>query len=70
MHALGSNEKALVNFNKLALSYRRQYVGWVNSAKKEETRRKRLAEALRTLGKKRETRYEIEVGDVSGSRLF
>ncbi len=44
--ALGSNEKALANFNKLASSYRRQYVGWVDSAKKEETRRKRLAEAL------------------------
>ncbi len=44
--ALRSNEKALINFNKLAPSYRRQYVGWVNSAKKEETRRKRLAEVI------------------------
>ncbi len=47
--ALRSNEKALANFNKLAPSYRRQYVGWVDSAKKEETRRKRLAEVIGVL---------------------
>ena len=34
-HALGSNEKALINFIKLAPSYRRGYIGWVDSAKKE-----------------------------------
>ena len=45
-HAVASNEKALISFNKLAPSYRRQYIGWVDSAKKEETRRKRLAEII------------------------
>jgi len=48
-HALGSSEKASINFNKLAPSYRRQYIGWVDSAKKEETRRKRLAEVIGVL---------------------
>jgi uncharacterized protein YdeI (YjbR/CyaY-like superfamily) len=48
-HALRSNEKALANFNKLAPSYRRQYVAWVDSAKKEKTRRKRLVEVIGVL---------------------
>jgi len=50
-HALQSNDKALSNFRKLARSYKRQYVGWVDSAKKEETRRRRLAEIIRILEK-------------------
>lgn len=49
--ALRSNEKALNNFNKLAKSYKKQYIGWVDSAKKEETRRRRLAEVIRLLEK-------------------
>jgi uncharacterized protein YdeI (YjbR/CyaY-like superfamily) len=47
--ALAANRKALDNFNKLARSHKRQYVGWVASAKKEETRQRRLEEALRLL---------------------
>ncbi|UCC33232.1 MAG: YdeI/OmpD-associated family protein [Candidatus Bathyarchaeota archaeon] len=49
--ALEENRKALDNFNNLAKSYKRQYVGWISSAKKEETRRRRLAEAIRLLEK-------------------
>jgi uncharacterized protein YdeI (YjbR/CyaY-like superfamily) len=47
--ALRTSEKALTDFTKLAPSYRRQYIGWVDSAKKEETRRKRLAEVIGVL---------------------
>jgi len=47
--ALELNDKASRNFDNLAPSYKRQYVGWVDSAKKEETRRRRLAEAIRLL---------------------
>ena len=47
--ALRSNEKALTNFNKLAPSYRQQYIGWVHSAKKEVTRKRRLAEVIGVL---------------------
>jgi uncharacterized protein YdeI (YjbR/CyaY-like superfamily) len=47
--ALASNKKALESFDKLALSHKRNYVGWIDSAKKEETRVRRLAEAIRLL---------------------
>lgn len=47
--ALTGDEKARVFFESLAPSYRRLFIGWVDSAKKEETRRRRLAEMLATL---------------------
>ncbi len=49
--ALANNNKALENFNNLAKSYKRQYIGWIASAKREETRMRRLAEAIRLLEK-------------------
>jgi len=51
--ALLANKGAAENFNKLAPSYQRQYIGWITTAKKEETRRKRLAEAIRLLAHNR-----------------
>ncbi len=48
---LAKNKKALNNFNNLTKSYKRQYVGWITSAKREETRRRRLAEAIKVLEK-------------------
>jgi uncharacterized protein YdeI (YjbR/CyaY-like superfamily) len=45
-NALTANKEALDNFNKLAESYRKDFVGWIGSAKKEETRKKRLNEAI------------------------
>lgn len=47
--ALRTNSAAWTNFSHLAPSYRRLYVGWIENAKKEETRRKRLAEAVSLL---------------------
>jgi len=47
--ALARNKKALDNFNNLARSYKRHYIGWVTSAKREETRERRLAETIRLL---------------------
>ena len=44
--ALRANGLAWTNFSNLASSYRRLYVRWIQDAKKEETRRKRLAEAV------------------------
>ena len=51
---LTANKKAWENFNKLAPSYKKHYIGWITSAKKKETQDKRLKEALKTLeqGKK------------------
>ncbi|MCW4053152.1 MAG: YdeI/OmpD-associated family protein [Candidatus Bathyarchaeota archaeon] len=51
LKALAKNKEAMDNFNKLAKSYKRQYVGWVASAKRDETRKKRLEETIRLLEK-------------------
>ena len=44
--ALTKNKKASDNFNKLAESYKKLYVRWISSAKREETRLRRLEEAI------------------------
>jgi uncharacterized protein YdeI (YjbR/CyaY-like superfamily) len=53
-NAFKDNPKAERNFNKLAPSYKLQYLGWILSAKKQETRIRRLEEAIKLLesGKK------------------
>jgi uncharacterized protein YdeI (YjbR/CyaY-like superfamily) len=47
--ALKTDDLAWKNFNSLAPSYRRIYILWITSAKKEETMAKRIAEALELL---------------------
>jgi uncharacterized protein YdeI (YjbR/CyaY-like superfamily) len=47
--ALMANPKAWENFRKLAPSYRRHYLGWIMHAAKEETRARRLREAVALL---------------------
>ncbi|HEX2960339.1 MAG TPA: YdeI/OmpD-associated family protein [Ignavibacteriales bacterium] len=47
--ALMTDALAWKNFSSLAPSYRRLYVLWITSAKKEETQAKRAAEALELL---------------------
>ena len=37
------------NFERLAPSHRRQYLGWITSAKREATQRRRLSEAIELL---------------------
>ncbi len=51
---LKANTRAWEYFGRLAPSYRRLYVGWIDSAKREETKDKRLREAISLLaaGKK------------------
>ena len=44
--ALMANAKAWENFQKLAPSYRRHYIGWIMHAKQQETRERRLREAV------------------------
>ena len=44
--ALKADNEAWKNFMRLAPSYRRAYIGWIDSAKREQTRKKRLAEAV------------------------
>lgn len=44
--ALSENPRARVFFDRLAPSYKRNYIGWLSSAKQEETKRKRMREAI------------------------
>jgi uncharacterized protein YdeI (YjbR/CyaY-like superfamily) len=46
---LKANARAWEYFEQLAPSYRRAYIGWIDSAKREETKAKRLREAIRLL---------------------
>jgi uncharacterized protein YdeI (YjbR/CyaY-like superfamily) len=47
--ALARNAAARRTFDTLAPSYRRNYIAWVGSARREATRQRRLAEALALL---------------------
>lgn len=46
---LESHPKASRHFDALPPEQRRRYVAWIESAKREETKRRRLAEAIRLL---------------------
>jgi uncharacterized protein YdeI (YjbR/CyaY-like superfamily) len=50
--ALKSNPKAWENFSQMAPSHRHQYILWIKMAKREETRDKRLKEAIQMIVKK------------------
>jgi uncharacterized protein YdeI (YjbR/CyaY-like superfamily) len=47
--ALTKHPAALRHFQALAPSHRRRYIGWIESAKREETKARRLQEAIRLL---------------------
>jgi uncharacterized protein YdeI (YjbR/CyaY-like superfamily) len=47
--ALMAHPTAWENFNRLAPSYRRQYIGWISAAKRDDTRQRRLQEAIALL---------------------
>ena len=53
INELAANEPALTNFNNLAPTYRRHYLLWITSAKKEETILNRLKEATEMLKENR-----------------
>jgi uncharacterized protein YdeI (YjbR/CyaY-like superfamily) len=46
---LKTSKKAWKNFNQMAPGYRKQYVAWLQTAKKPETRKRRLQEAIKML---------------------
>jgi uncharacterized protein YdeI (YjbR/CyaY-like superfamily) len=48
---LMASPTAWANFQKLAPSHRRNYIGWISDAKKEETRQRRIQEAIQRLEK-------------------
>ena len=47
--ALENNNKAFENFSSLAPSYKIMYIYWIISAKKEETRQRRIKKAVKLL---------------------
>ena len=49
--ALKNNPKAKENFEKLAPTYKKQYLGWIEVAKRPETRKKRIRESISLLEK-------------------
>jgi len=51
--ALKANQKAWDNFNQMAPGYRKQYAAWLQSAKKPETRKRRLDELISRLEQNR-----------------
>ena len=48
------NPKAWENFSQMAPSHRHQYILWIKMAKREETRDKRLKEAIQMIMKKQQ----------------
>jgi uncharacterized protein YdeI (YjbR/CyaY-like superfamily) len=52
--ALRASPKAQETYNNLAPTYQKQYIGWVEVAKRADTKQKRIAESIRLLeqGKK------------------
>jgi len=51
--AIRVNRRAWDNFNRLAPSYRRNYVAWITAAKRDETRERRIQEAIALLAQGR-----------------
>jgi uncharacterized protein YdeI (YjbR/CyaY-like superfamily) len=47
--ALREHPLALENFQNMAPSYRRQYLGWIGAARREETLARRVEEAIQLL---------------------
>lgn len=58
--ALAAAPAAQAHFHAFAPSHRREYVEWVNAAKRDDTRARRIATAIEwiTEGKKQNWRYE------------
>jgi uncharacterized protein YdeI (YjbR/CyaY-like superfamily) len=49
--ALAGDPAALAAFDALAYTHRKEYARWVQEAKRDETRRRRIAQALQMLRK-------------------
>ena len=47
--ALAKNHKAQSFFNQLAPSYKKQFMGWIAAAKRQETKYRRVEEAIALL---------------------
>jgi len=50
------DKEAKAFFDKLSFTHRREYVNWINEAKKEETRQKRIVKTIEMVNEGRKTR--------------
>lgn len=59
MTALRKNKKALTNFKKYPPSHKKEYILWIEEAKREETRAKRIQQTVELVaeGKQRNWKY-------------
>jgi len=48
-NSLAEDPKARANFERLAYTHRKEYARWIDEAKREETRQRRVTEALEML---------------------
>jgi hypothetical protein len=55
--ALAENPAAEVFFNQMAYTYQKAYVGWIEGAKREKTRQRRLERTIELLTKGKKERY-------------
>jgi uncharacterized protein YdeI (YjbR/CyaY-like superfamily) len=51
LKVLAENPKAEMNFHQLSGRHRKEYTGWINTAKREETRKRRIDESVKLLEK-------------------
>jgi uncharacterized protein YdeI (YjbR/CyaY-like superfamily) len=63
MAALAQNAQAQENFEKLAPSYRKQFLYWIGTAKREETRTKRIKTTIKLLAANRRLGMESPYED-------
>jgi uncharacterized protein YdeI (YjbR/CyaY-like superfamily) len=58
--AVKKNKKALAVFETFSPSHRREYLEWITEAKSEDTRKRRIAQAIEWMaqGKSRNWKYE------------
>ena len=54
IQALSKNPQAEAVFNNLSLSHQKQYLRWITTAKRPETREKRIAESIQMLSQGKE----------------
>lgn len=61
--ALQANRQARVNFERLAPSHQRQYIGWISDAKRDETRQRRIDAAIEMLNENKKLGMDTRIGD-------
>jgi len=54
--AFESNKEAKAIFEKLSYTHQKEYVTWIEAAKKEETRNRRISQTLELLKKRKKSR--------------